>query len=103
MSGGWYRHDAAAGTLTVTLHVQPGARKSCFSGLHGDALRVRIAAPAVDDKANAALLEFLKEALDLPPRAAAIRHGHHARRKVVAIVNADAGLVAKLTALAATP
>ncbi len=100
MSPAWYRHDAGAHALIVNLHVQPNARASGFSGLHGDALRVRIAAPAVDDKANAALLAFLRRELDLPARAIAIRHGLHGRRKVVAIAADDAALIAKLEALA---
>ena len=103
MSAAWYRHDAGAHTLIVHLHVQPNARTSGFAGLHGDALRVRIAAPAVDDKANAALVDFLRRALDLPARAVAIRHGQHGRRKVVAIAaDSAAALIAKLEALAAS-
>ena len=100
MSTAWYRYDAAAGALILHVHVQPNARASAFAGLHGDALRVRIAAPPVDDKANVALLAFLREQLTLPPRALAIRHGLHGRRKTVAI-SGDAGLLAaKLEALA---
>jgi uncharacterized protein len=63
-------------------------------------LRVRIAAPAVDDKANAALLEFLRRELGLPARCVGIRHGLHGRRKVVAIAGDSAALIAKLEALA---
>lgn len=100
MSAAWYRHDRAAGALVVNLHVQPNARSSGFAGLHGDALRVRIAAPAVDDKANAALLEFLRRELALPARCVEIRHGLHGRRKVVAIASDDPALVAKLEAFA---
>jgi uncharacterized protein (TIGR00251 family) len=100
VSATWYRHDRAAGTLFVNLHVQPNARSSGFAGLHGDALRVRIAAPAVDDKANEALLEFLRRELGLPARCVGIRHGLHGRRKIVAIAGDSAALIAKLEALA---
>jgi uncharacterized protein len=98
VSAAWYRHDR--GTLIVNLHVQPNARSSGFAGLHGDALRVRIAAPAVDDKANEALLEFLRRELGLPARCVGIRHGLHGRRKIVAIAGDSAALIAKLEALA---
>ena len=91
----WRRYDAAARRLTLTLHIQPGARKSGFAGLHGDALKVRIAAPAVDNKANAALVEFLSEALDVPKSAIAIRLGATGRRKVVEIAGGPE-LAAKL-------
>lgn len=82
---GWRRYDAAARRLTLTLHAQPGARKSEIVGLHGDALKVRIAAPAVDNRANAALIEFLSETLGVPKSAINIRHGVTGRRKVVEI------------------
>lgn len=65
--------------------MQPGARKSGIAGFHGDALKIRIAAPAVDNKANAALAGFLSEALGVPKSAIAIRHGATGRRKVVEI------------------
>lgn len=81
----WLNHDPAAGRVTLTLHVQPGARKSEIVGLHGDALKIRISAPAVDNKANAALMEFLCEALNVPKSAVVIRHGATGRRKVVEI------------------
>lgn len=102
MTAAWYRRDAAAGALIVNLHVQPGAKTSGFAGLHGDALRVRIAAPAVDDKANGALLDFLRRELDLPARAVTIKHGLHGRRKVLAIASDAPALIAKLEALAST-
>jgi uncharacterized protein len=81
----WCRYDAAARRLTLTLHVQPGARKSGLAGLHGGALKVKIAAPAIDNKANTALIEFLSTTLGVPKSSIAVRHGATARRKVVAI------------------
>jgi len=81
----WCRYDASARRLSLTLHAQPGARKSEIVGLHGDALKVRIAAPAVDNKANAALIEFLSETLGVSKSAISIRHGATSRRKVVEV------------------
>jgi hypothetical protein len=79
--------------------VQPGARKSAIAGIHGDALKIRIAAPAVDNKANAALVDFLSETLDVPRSAIAIRHGATGRRKVVEIAGGPelVGRISKLT------
>lgn len=81
----WYRRDAAARCYSITLHVQPGAKRSEIAGRHGDALKVRIAAPAVDNKANAALIEFLSEALDVPKSAVTIRRGATGRSKVMEV------------------
>ena len=94
----WFRFDAAARRYSLSLHVQPGARKSGIAGLHGDALKVKIAAPAVDNKANAALVEFLSETFDVPKSSIAIRHGATGRRKVVEITSGPE-LVARLEKL----
>jgi uncharacterized protein (TIGR00251 family) len=89
MSAAWHRYDAVARRLTLTLHVQPGARKSGIAGTHGDALKIRIAAPAVDNKANAALIGFLSDTLDIPISTITICHGATGRRKVVEIVGSE--------------
>lgn len=97
----WCRYDAAAQKLTLSLHVQPGARKSAFAGIHGDALKIRIAAPAVDNKANAALVGFLSETLGVPKSVIAVRHGATGRRKVVEITG-GLELAQRVEALAAS-
>jgi uncharacterized protein (TIGR00251 family) len=81
----WCRYDPAARRLRLTLHVQPGASNSEFAGLHGDALKLRIAAPATENKANAALIDFLGKLLGVSKSAIAIRHGAAGRRKVLEI------------------
>jgi hypothetical protein len=82
---GSIRGNAAARRLTLKLHVQPAARKSEIVGQHGDALKVRVAAPAADNKANAALIELLSAALGIPRSAIVIRHGATSRRKIVEV------------------
>lgn len=81
----WLRHDAASRRILLSLHVQPNARRNEIAGLHGDALKVKVAAPAVDNKANAALIEFLSEILGISRAAISIRHGTGARRKIMEI------------------
>ena len=84
----------------MTLHAQPNARKSEIAGLHGGALKVKIAAPAVDNKANAVLIDFLSRTLEVSKSAIAIRHGATGRRKVLEITG-GLELVTRLSALAA--
>ncbi len=55
----WYRWQA--GALILELKVQPRARHNGVEGLHDDALKVRITAPPVDDKANEALCRWLAD------------------------------------------
>jgi uncharacterized protein len=83
---GWLRYDAAVRRLTLTLHIQPNAKGSAIAGIYGDALKVRIAAPAVDNKANAALIDFLSETLGVSRSAISIARGATGRRKVVEVI-----------------
>jgi len=81
----WRREDHD--TLVLTLHVQPGARRTEIAGAHGEALKVRLAAPPVEGKANAELLRFLAEVFGVPGRAVVLVRGETSRRKVVRIEN----------------
>ncbi len=84
------------GRLLLTLHIQPGAKKTEVCGLHGDALKIRLAAPPVDGKANAALLAFVADRLDLPKSAVSLKSGQTSRRKVVEAAGAPADAVQRL-------
>jgi uncharacterized protein (TIGR00251 family) len=77
----WYRQSGER--LTLSLTIQPGARRTEVVGPQGEMLKIRIAAPAADDKANAALIDFLSRTFELPPGCIRIRSGRRARRKLV--------------------
>ena len=84
--------------LVLTLHVQPGARASGAAGRHGDALKVKIAAPAADNKANDALTGFLQRSLGVARADIRIAHGRSSRHKVVEIAAEPRALAARLNA-----
>ena len=84
----WLRESD--GRTTLTLHVQPGAKKTEVAGVHGDALKIRLAAPPVDGKANAALIEYVAERLGLAKSAVSLKSGQTSRRKVLAVIDAPA-------------
>lgn len=71
--------------VVLTLHVQPGAARTGHAGMHGDAHKIRLAAPPVDGKANAALVAFLAEAFGVRQRDVVIASGASSRRKIVRI------------------
>jgi hypothetical protein len=79
----WARRTADGWTFAV--HVQPGAKRSAVAGLHGDRLKIRIAAPALDGRANEALVEFVAATLDVPRRSVRVATGERARDKLVAV------------------
>ncbi len=79
-----YRYEG--GELTLTLRVQPGARKTEPAGHYGDsALRLRLAAPASEGRANKACVRFLAKALGVAPGSVRIIHGESSRNKVVRV------------------
>ena len=71
--------------MILELHIQPGASRTEFAGRHGERIKVRIAARAVDGKANAALIEFLAEHYRVPRRNVRIIAGLKSRQKRVVI------------------
>lgn len=91
----WFR-QAADGCITLTLHIQPGAKKTEFAGRHGDALKIRLAAPPVDGKANEALIRFIADTLGLAKSAIHLKSGQTSRRKVLEVLGASATTVAGL-------
>lgn len=71
--------------MILDLHVQPGASRSEFAGKHGERLKVRLAARAVDGKANEALIAFLAQHYGVPRRNVRIVSGLKSRQKRVEI------------------
>lgn len=71
--------------VTLTLHIQPGAKKTEIAGIHGDALKIRLNAPPVDGKANVALIDFLADLLKIPKSRITLKSGQTSRRKVLLI------------------
>lgn len=69
----------------LALHVQPGARRTEVAGQHGGSVKIRLAAPPVDGKANEALVRFLAETLGIPRRNVRITAGLSSREKRVLI------------------
>ena len=90
--------------VRFAVRVQPGARAPArrrgwtggVDGVHGDALKVRLAAPPVDGAANEALVALLAEALGVRPGAVRIVHGATGRTKVIEVDGLEAASVRRL-------
>jgi len=79
----WYRRDGDV--ISLTLHVQPGAKRTEISGLHGEALKIRLAAPPIEGRANEALLRFIADTFCVPMRQVELKQGGQSRHKVVMV------------------
>lgn len=80
---GW-RQDAA--DILLFCHLQPGARKTEFAGLHDGRIKIRINAPPVDGKANLLLIQFLSKLFGVARRQVVIESGELSRKKRVRVI-----------------
>lgn len=87
-SAAWVRDGD--GEAYLSLHVVPRAAKTGVVGLHGESLKVRVAAPPADDKANDALIRFLSAELGLPRAAIRLLAGRASRDKRLALAGISA-------------
>jgi uncharacterized protein len=70
---------------TFRVHTLPNAKTDKIVGEHGHAIKIKLRAPAVEGKANAALLRFLAERLGVSQRAIVLERGERSRDKVIRI------------------
>lgn len=91
----WYRKTAEGWLITV--HAQPGAKKNAVAGLHGETLKIRVAAPPVEGKANQALIAFVAKALCVPRRAVSVVKGESSREKLLLVADSAADPARLLT------
>jgi uncharacterized protein (TIGR00251 family) len=85
----------------VRLRVAPGATAAGVVGRHGDAWKVRVAAPAEGGRANDAVVRLLAKTLALPRAAVTIVSGHAARDKIVELEGVDSDQIERRLASAA--
>ncbi|HET6949426.1 MAG TPA: DUF167 domain-containing protein [Acidimicrobiales bacterium] len=82
------------GDVVLTVHVQPGAGREGVAGRHGDALKLRVTAPAVGGRANEAVRRLVARELGVRPAAVELVGGASSRRKRLRLVGVDRRMVA---------
>jgi hypothetical protein len=92
----WLRRDGDA--AIVQIHLQPGARRSGAAGEYNGRLKVAVAAPPLEGRANKALCEWVADRLGLPARQVRIVSGEHSRDKVLRVEGVDADRVQRCLA-----
>ncbi len=75
---------------TVSVRVHPGAKRDAVMGLHGGAVKVALSAPAVDGKANEALIAFVAEKVGVPRARVSLVAGMTSRSKVLHVTGKSA-------------
>lgn len=88
-----YLSTAADNSVVLKLYVQPKASKSRLIGLHDGCLKIGVAAPPVDGKANKQVLKFLATTLGIASRDLKLKSGAQSRRKQVVVHSLDADTV----------
>ena len=83
-------YDDSPDGIVLRVHVQPGAGRSAVVGRHGDALKVRVAAPPVEGRANEATRSLLAEALGVPEADVELTSGQSSRAKRFRLNGLDA-------------
>ena len=93
--------EAVAGGVRIRVQVQPRASRSEVVGVHGDALRIRLAAPPVDGEANDALVRLLAKVLGVATAAVTVTAGRASRKKTVVANGVEADAAARALGLSA--
>lgn len=74
----------------INIYVQPRASRTEIAGMHDGCIKIRLAAPPVDGAANAALVEFIADRLNIAKSKVRVVTGQSSRRKVVEVEGVSA-------------
>lgn len=90
----WYKQENDI--VMINVYVQPGAKRTEIAGLHGDALKIRLASPPIDGRANDALLKYIAQLLNVPLRQVELKRGDKSRHKKIVVIGSkiDLSLIA---------
>lgn len=86
MPASWFQLRENGHLLMLDLYIQPNASRTEVAGLHDGSLKIKVAAPPADHQANDKLLEFLRKSFKVSKKQVILKHGEHARHKVVEII-----------------
>jgi hypothetical protein len=92
----WLREDDDG--VLILVHLQPGARRTGSAGDYNGRLKIAVAAPPLEGRANDSLCEWLADRLGVPVRRVRIVSGRHSRDKAVRIDGVDVDRVRRLLA-----
>jgi len=74
-------------SIAFNVYVQPRASRTRVAGMHGNAIKICVTAPPVENKANGAVIRFFADLFGVPKSAVSIKSGRQGRKKKVLISN----------------
>ena len=74
-------------SIAFNVYVQPRASRTRVAGMHGNAIKICVTAPPVENKANCAVIRFFADLFGVPKSAVSIKSGRHGRNKKVLVNN----------------
>lgn len=80
----WYKQENDS--VIIKIYVQPGAKRTEIAGLHGEALKIRLASPPIDGRANELLLKYIALLFNVPLRQVELKRGDKSRHKIITII-----------------
>lgn len=91
MSMDWIRsfNDGKQSGIELFLHCQPGAKKTEIQGIYAQRLKLRLAAPPIEGRANEALIAWLAKAMNITKSQISLVSGDTGRQKRVRISGLD--------------
>ncbi len=84
-----FKFGSSSAGVSFSVKVQTGASNNSIVGVEGDNLKIRLAAPPVDGKANKVLIEFLARNLSVSKSQVQIHSGLSSKRKIIRVRNLD--------------
>jgi len=79
----WYQK--IGDIIILTIYVQPGAKHNEIIGMHGDALKIKLATPPIEGRANIALVRYIATLFEVPLSQITLKRGVKSRRKIFEI------------------
>jgi uncharacterized protein len=83
-------------SVRFAVYLQPRASRTELAGRHADAIKIRIAAPPVENAANRALIDFISEQLGVPKGRVRIVSGNTGRRKLLEVEGVSPDVIANI-------
>jgi uncharacterized protein (TIGR00251 family) len=93
----------AGSGVVIEAFVQPRSARNAVAGIHGSALKLKVTAPPLEDRANRAVESFVADLLELPKSNVSVIHGRSSRHKWIQVAGRDAKSVAAILEVSLSP